>query len=271
MSIRSDLLARETDMTWNLLASFGLGGAITWAQGLLIAGVALAASIITAIAGVGGAIVLSFVLTPILGPAALVQTISVAMIVNNITKVNVFRKGIDWANCLLVVACAAPGCLIGSLIYSSLSERAITIVLGVFLIGIVVFKWLLPADTGIWPKSVVAGASFVYGILAGTTIGGGILLLPILMGTGLTGMALIGTDAACGLAMHIVKTLVFGSNGVLTAQYAIIGVLIGIVMIPGAFIARAILKRMPLKVHERIIDAVIIVGGLTFLARAVVS
>ena len=88
------------------------------------------------------------------------------------------------------------------------------------------------------------------------------------MGTGLTGMALIGTDAACGLAMHMIKTIVFGSNGVLTVQYAAIGALIGIVMIPGAYIARAILKQMPLRVHERIIDAVIVAGGFSFLARA---
>jgi uncharacterized membrane protein YfcA len=253
----------------NLLASLGLEGTISLAQALMIAGVALGASVITAIAGVGGAIVLSFVLTPILGPAALVQTISVAMLINNLTKINVFRKGIDWSQCLFVVACAAPGCVIGSLIYSSLSERAITILLGVFLIAIVIFKWWLPQDTGRWPRWVVGCASFVYGVLTGTTIGGGILLLPILMGTGLTGMALIGTDAACGLAMHLVKTTVFGSNGVLTLQYAVIGALIGIVMIPGAYIARAILRRMPLKVHERIIDGVIVIGGLGFLARAV--
>lgn len=258
-------------MMQSLLASIDLGSVMGWGQALLLAAVALGASIITAVAGVGGAIVLSFVLTPILGPAALVQTISVAMLINNLTKINVFRKGIDWAQCLFVVTCAAPGCVIGSLVYSSLSERTITIVLGVFLIGLVVFKWLLPGDIGRWPKPVVAISSFVYGVLTGTTIGGGILLLPILMGTGLTGMALIGTDAACGLAMHVVKTVVFGTNGVLTAQYAVIGALIGFVMIPGAYIARAILRTMPLKVHERIIDAVIILGGLSFLARAIAS
>lgn len=255
-------------MTADILALLGLGGGLTLAQGVIVALVAMAASIITAVAGVGGAIVLSFALTPILGPAALVQTISVAMLVNNLTKINVYRRGIDWAQCLFVVAFAAPGCVIGSLIYAQLSERTITIVLGAFLIGIVIVKWLLPSSTGIWPRWLVAAAAFVYGTLTGTTIGGGILLLPILMGTGLTGMALIGTDAVCGFAMHLVKTAVFGTSGVLTPQYATIGVLIGIVMIPGAYIARALLQRMPLKVHERIIDAVIIVGGLSFLVHA---
>ena len=245
-----------------------LGSVIGLGQALLVAAVALAASTITAIAGVGGAIVLSFVLAPLLGVAALVQTISVAMIVNNITKVNVFAKGIDWGSCAFVAGCAAPGCVIGSLIYSQLDERAITIILGVFLVALVVMKRVMPSDIGIWPKPMIAGSAFVYGILAGTTIGGGIVLLPILMGTGLTGMALIGTDAAVGLAMHIVKTIVFGSTKVLTVQYAMIGALIGVVMIPGAFIARWILQRMPLQVHAAIIDAVIVAGGLSFLVWA---
>jgi uncharacterized membrane protein YfcA len=255
-------------MIQSLLQTIDLGSVIGWGQAAMIAAVALAASIVTAVAGVGGAIVLSLVLTPILGPAALVQTISVAMLINNLTKINVYRHGIDWAQCLFVVAFAAPGCILGSLVYSRLDERTITIVLGVFLIGLVVFKWWLPSDFGRWPRPMVAASSFLYGTLTGTTIGGGVLLLPILMGTGLTGMALIGTDAACGLAMHLVKTIVFGTSGVLTAQYAAIGALIGIVMIPGAYIARAILRRMPLKVHERIIDAVIIGGGLSFLFHA---
>ena len=69
------------------------------------------------------------------------QTISVAMLINNLTKINVFRKGIDWAQCLFVVTCAAPGCVIGSLIYSSLSERTITIVLGDQVTSVSVREW----------------------------------------------------------------------------------------------------------------------------------
>lgn len=251
------------------LAGLDLGSAIGLAHGLLIALVALAASTITAIAGVGGAIVLSLVLAPVIGVAALVQTISVAMTVNNLTKINVFRKGIDWAQCAYVTAFAAPGCVIGSLVYSRLDERTITVVLGAFLIGIVGVKWVLPADARRLPKWLIAGGAFLYGVLTGGTIGAGILILPLLMGTGLTGMALIGTDAAIGLAMHVVKIIVFGTSNVLTPRLAAIGLLIGIVMIPGTYLARAILRRMPLKVHERIIDVVIVAGGLSFLARAI--
>jgi len=246
-----------------------LASVLSPGQALLVAAVALFASTVTAIAGVGGAIVLSFVLAPILGVGALVQTISVAMIVNNLTKISVYATGIDWRTCAFITASAAPGCLIGSLIYSRLDEATITIVLGAFLVLIVAAKRFMPTEFRAWSRPAVAASAFVYGALTGTTIGGGILLLPILMGTGLTGMALIGTDAAVGFAMHIVKTLVFGSTRVLTPHYAAIGIVIGAVMIPGAFIARAILRRMPLKVHETIIDTVIIAGGLSFLLRAI--
>jgi hypothetical protein len=38
--------------------------------------------------------------------------------------------------------------------------------------------------------------------------------------------------------------------------------------IPGAFIARTMVDRMPLKVHTAILDAVVVAGGVMMLASA---
>jgi hypothetical protein len=38
--------------------------------------------------------------------------------------------------------------------------------------------------------------------------------------------------------------------------------------VPGAFIARTMVDRMPLKVHTAILDAVVIAGGAMMLASA---
>jgi hypothetical protein len=37
--------------------------------------------------------------------------------------------------------------------------------------------------------------------------------------------------------------------------------LIGLVALPGAFLARAFVTRLPLKVHTAILDAVVLLGG----------
>jgi len=44
--------------------------------------------------------------------------------------------------------------------------------------------------------------------------------------------------------------------------------LIGFVALPGAFLAKAFVERMPVHVHTAILDAVVIVGGLFLVSHA---
>lgn len=68
--------------------------------------------------------------------------------------------------------------------------------------------------------------------------------------------------------ISIVKISVFGLAGVLTAQVVAFALLIGIVALPGAFLARAFVERMPLHVHTAILDAVVLLGGVFLVAGA---
>jgi uncharacterized membrane protein YfcA len=114
----------------------------------------------------------------------------------------------------------------------------------------------------------VAAAAFVFGFLSGTTIGGGILALPILMSAGLSGARLVGTDAAVGLVLHLVKVLVFGTAAILTPKLFLLGLVVGVTMVPGAYLARAALRRVPLRAHAAVMDAIVVTGGIAFIIRA---
>jgi hypothetical protein len=61
---------------------------------------------------------------------------------------------------------------------------------------------------------------------------------------------------------------VFGFAGVLTVQVISFALLIGIVALPGAFLARAFVERMPVHVHTAILDAVVILGGVFMVGSA---
>ena len=236
-----------------------------------VAVAALIGSLVSSLTGSGGAAIIAFVLAPIVGVAAVVQTISVAMVISHISRIGVFWAHIHWPMCGLMLAGAAPGCVLGSLIYTQLDERTISAVLGFFLVGMVLARRLMPRDLGPLPRGVVVTVAFIYGLVAGTTIGGGILVLPILVGAGLGGMALIGTDAAIGLATHFIKIVVFGSAQVLTLELAMLGIVVGACMIPGTFIARWLIQRIPLAIHAALVDVVIVLGGLGFLIRALTT
>jgi hypothetical protein len=66
----------------------------------------------------------------------------------------------------------------------------------------------------------------------------------------------------------VVKTSVFGLAGVLTTQVVAFALLIGIVALPGAFLARTFVERMPVHVHTTILDVVVLLGGVVMVVAA---
>jgi len=68
--------------------------------------------------------------------------------------------------------------------------------------------------------------------------------------------------------MGLAKVLLFGSADRLDASLALTGVLVGLCAAPGAFVARAILHRMPQQLHLHLMEVVVVLGGFAFLWRA---
>jgi hypothetical protein len=48
-----------------------------------------------------------------------------------------------------------------------------------------------------------------------------------------------------------------------------VAILIGTVTLPGAFLARLIVERLPIHVHTAMLDAVVVVGGVVMVVGAV--
>jgi hypothetical protein len=57
---------------------------------------------------------------------------------------------------------------------------------------------------------------------------------------------------------------------VVNAQVIAIALFIGAVALPGAFLAKALIERLPLHVHTAILDAVVIGGGVAMVVNAFV-
>jgi hypothetical protein len=116
----------------------------------------------------------------------------------------------------------------------------------------------------------LAAACFGWGPLAGGTVGAGIILLSLLMAAGLEGAAVVATDAVVSIGIGLTKFAIFGLAGVVNAKVIAIALLIGGVALPGAFLAKALIERLPLHVHTTILDAVVIGGGAVMIVNAFV-
>jgi uncharacterized membrane protein YfcA len=241
---------------------------ISIAQLALITGAALIASVIGGVSGYGTGALMPLVLVPILGPAPVVPIIALSSIFSNTGRAMAFRRLIDTRRVLIVLAGAVPTCVLGAWGYTMLSGRGAALVIGTMLALSVPLRRRLRRRGFKLSDRGLGAAAVGYGLAVGGTTGSGILLLSLLMAAGLQGANVIATDALISIVISFVKLLVFGIAGVMDAQAVAVALLIGVIALPGSFLAKLMVERMPVHVHSAILDAVVIAGGATMAVAA---
>ena len=234
----------------------------------LIAAMAAVASIIGGIAGYGTGALMPLVLVPIVGAELVVPIIAISALFTNTSRATAFRHLIDWRRAAIIVAAALVTTALGAWGYTMLTGRGAMLVIGSMLALSVPLRRLSRKRGLTLSDGGLAGASVAWGFLVGGTSGAGIILLSLLMAVGLEGAAVIATDAAISVLIGIVKIGVFGVFGAVTAKVVAVALLIGVVAFPGAFLAKALVERLPVHVHTAILDAVVITGGLLMVLGA---
>ena len=241
---------------------------ISLAQLLLVACVALIASVIGGVSGYGNGALMPLVLVPMIGAAPVVPIIAIAALFNNFGRVSAFYKYLDRRRALLGIAASLPTCVLGAWGYTHLTGKGAALVIGSMLIVSVPLRRLLKHhNVRVGDRGFTVGAAG-YGVVVGGTAGSGVIMLSLLMAAGIEGAAVVATDAAISIAVSVVKVLVFGLAGVLTAQTIALALLIGVIAFPGAFLARLVVERMPVHVHTAILDGIVLLGGVMMIVAA---
>jgi len=230
-------------------------------QLLLVAGVALCASVLGGVAGYGSGALMPLVLVPMLGPEPVIPIIAMAGLLTNSGRVFAFLRHVSWRRVVLVLAGATLPCMVTAYGYTLLTGKAIQIVIGVMLMLTVPLRYAMRKSAMVLgDRGLVLGAAG-YGAAVGGTVGAGVILLSVLMAAGLQGAAVIATDAVISIAIGVARLSVFGFAGAIGPQTIAFALLIGLVAFPGAFLARTFVARMPIHVHTAILDAVVLFGG----------
>ena len=234
----------------------------------LIAAMAAVASIIGGVAGYGTGALMPLVLVPIVGAEPVVPIIAISALFTNTSRAFAFREVIDRRRALIILVAAIPTTMLGAWGYTLLTGTGAMLVIGGMMVLSVPLRRLSKRHGLVLNERGLAVASVGWGVVVGGTSGAGIILLSMLMSVGLEGAAVIATDAAISVLIGIVKIGVFGLFGAVDAKVIAVALLIGVVAFPGAFLAKAIVDRLPLHVHTAILDAVVIGGGLLMVIGA---
>lgn len=242
-------------------------GDVTLAQYGLVAAVAFIAGVAGGVTGYGPGLLMPPILLPIVGAEAVVPVIAVSAMLSNTSRLVAFWRNFDPRRAALIVAVALPTSALGAYGYTRLSGGAVSVVIGtVLLLAIPVRHLLLSLRGHLSPPGLLA-AGAGYGLLMGGTAGTGVVLLSILLAAGLNGAAVIATDAGISLVLGVVKVGVFQAAGSLPPSSWIMALLIGASATPGVFLAKRLVGSLSDSAHIRILDGIVVLGGLVIIVQ----
>ncbi len=246
------------------ILSLALIEQLGWPTLALVCVIALVTSAIHGATGVAGGFLMSAAMAPIIGVKPIVPVISVALLISHTTRALLNLRDFDGRAFLLVSAPALPCIIAVALLYGQMSAPVIAVFLGcVILLSVPVRRWAKSREFRVGPWGL-GGVGAVYGGLSGASIGSGMLLVPFMLGYGLSKEAFVATLAAIALATNITRVSVFGTTELLTGGYVMLGVIVGLATIPGNGFGRTVLRRMSHDDHGRFVDLLSVLGAMNF-------
>lgn len=238
---------------------------------VLIAASALLTSMIHGATGLAGGVLMAALLSHILGIKVAIPVMTCALLFSHSSRVFLYRRDVDLRIAGWVLLFGLPAVALGALIFTVLSARAVALVFALFLIASFPIKAWAKHHNVKTGRKLLAGASAIWGILAGNVIGPGFFLAPFLLGTGMNRLTFVGTLAVIVLAMNATKLAVFGLTDLLNSELLLLGVAIGLVTIPGNWMGRAILNTMQDRDHHLAVDVMTVLMIVNFLYLAILS
>lgn len=238
---------------------------------LVLAFTALLTSIVSAILGMGGGIMLLATMLCFMSHAEAIPTHAAVQIASNGTRVIAFIKNVDSDALGRFVLGVVPGSGLGMLLLWLLgspdqSEPYLKALIGLFIL-VVTF---LPKARGTEPSSSRLLNFTLVGLLAGTaalTVGAvGPLIAPLFAHRGFVKERLIATKAVCQLVTHVLKIPAFILvRDIDVERLGGLAVIMICVVIPGTLIGRRLLGHVSERQFVIAYRVMLIVAGLKLL------
>jgi uncharacterized membrane protein YfcA len=218
--------------------------------------------------GVAGGFLMTAVLAVIIGVKPVVPVMSVALLISHSSRIVLNRENLDREVFLLIAIPAAPCIIATAWIYGKMPSSLIAVLLGsVVLISIPMRRWAKSRKIKSDRKALI-GVATIYGGLSGASVGPGMLLIPFMLGYGLTKEAFVATLAAIAFTTNVTRIAIFSSTSLLDTQYLLLGIFVGVMTIPGNYMGRSILRRLTNDRHALIVDVLTLIGALNFFSMA---
>jgi uncharacterized membrane protein YfcA len=221
-------------------------------------------ALLSAVAGFGGGVLLLPVFTVLFGLRVAVPMLTLTQLSSNGSRVLLNRRDLRLPLIGWFALGAVPAAVVGGLLLAHTPLRPLKRILGVFLIGVVVWRRLRRAPSAASERSFIAigAASGAGSALLGSV---GPLTAPFFLALGLARGAYIGTEAASALTMHITKIASYGAGDLLTDRVLLFGIALTPATVLGAWVGKKIVGRIGDRVFVLLVELGLLASGSLFL------
>ncbi|OGQ78809.1 MAG: hypothetical protein A3F90_15240 [Deltaproteobacteria bacterium RIFCSPLOWO2_12_FULL_60_19] len=233
----------------------------------LLGAAAFLASTLAAVAGFGGAAVLLPILVLVFGVRDAIPILTVAQLIGNLSRVWFNRGELEFRVVGWFALGGVPAALVGGFLFASAPLSFLTRILGIFLIGVVLYRHIGKGSTLRVPLRAFPILGAVFSFLSALLGSVGPIMIPFFLAYGLVKGGLIGTEALATVVMHVTKLAAYKSTAILTTTGITVGLVLGSIMILGSFVGKRILDRLPERIFVLLIEATLLIAGLGFLIR----
>ena len=234
----------------------------SWA---ILVAAALVGSTVGGVAGFGAGVVLLPVLGLVLGVRTAIVTLTLTMLIGNLSRIWWSRADIQWPVVGRYLLGALPGTALGVLLFAGTSSARLSAIVGAFLIAAVPLRRLLLTRHFTVRLRHFGPLGAITGLISALVVTTGPMVTPFFLAYGLRRGAFIATEASCALAMHLVRGAGFAKLALVTRETALLGVSLGATMFVGSWLGRRIVDRLSDRAFLGAIESLLILMGLHFL------
>ena len=226
---------------------------------LIVAG--LAAGLLSGTVGFGGSMILLPAITSFYGIEVAVPMATVAQLLSNIFRMGAGFRSIRWRKVGFFLILAAPLTVVGAygfvVVPKEMMTRILCVLLTVFALLDLSEKFRLPRSR--W--TMLAGGA-VSGIVNGLLCLSGPISSAVFLTLGLSPVAYIASEAAAAVVMHIIQLVMYGEFELLGRQILLEGMLLGVAMVAGNYIAMRRILSIRRMMYRRIVAAVMVICSI---------
>ncbi|MEA5425133.1 sulfite exporter TauE/SafE family protein [Arcicella lustrica] len=232
---------------------------------------ALISEVIGTVSGFGSSILfvpiasLFFDFKVVLGITALFHVFS------NISKIVLFRQGIDKNIAFKLGIPAVIFVIIGAILNKYISQREIELLMSILLIGLSVFLLIYSEKTLAQTNQSLFLGGGISGFLAGLIGTGGAIRGLTLMAFNLEKNIFIATSALIDLGVDSSRAVVYFLNGYMATEFLFTIPFLLIISIVGTWLGKKIINKIPQTVFRYIVLIVIIITSIVQTVKYIYS